>query len=145
MTACGSPAAPVEDPVTYDVTFEEPIARPAHTLPPRKAKPERKPTTSRSSQRSPVRPAWAVQFQRCVIGHESATSGLYKAENPTSSASGAYQFVDGTWQHYARLAGYGKYRRASDAPPSVQDAVFFKAVMMRDFYHWKGTHCGYGT
>ena len=47
--------------------------------------------------------------KRCESG------GDYRAENSRSSASGAWQIVDGTW------GGYGGYRHASDAPPGVQD------------------------
>lgn len=49
-----------------------------------------------------------------IVQRESG--GDYKAENPTSTASGKYQFLDGTWN------GYGGYQHASDAPPAVQDA-----------------------
>lgn len=45
--------------------------------------------------------------------HESG--GHYQAQNPDTSASGAYQYTDGTW---ARYAGYP---RARLAPAEVQD------------------------
>jgi hypothetical protein len=44
------------------------------------------------------------------------SGGDYTAAASSSTASGAYQFLDSTW------AGYGGYRRALDAPPAVQDA-----------------------
>lgn len=88
---------------------------------------------------------WVARFARCVINHESASAGVYQARNPISSASGAYQFVDGTWRSYSKRAGVPFYRRAYLAPKLVQDKVFRYVVEHGGARNWKGTHCGYGT
>lgn len=48
------------------------------------------------------------------------SSGNYAAVNPTSGASGAYQFLTSTWQSLSASAGYAT---AAAAPPAVQDAA----------------------
>jgi hypothetical protein len=56
------------------------------------------------------------------------SGGDYTAQARGSTASGAYQFIDSTWN------GYGGYRRAADAPPPVQDAKaveFATAILER--------------
>lgn len=53
----------------------------------------------------------------------------YGAQNPNSTASGAYQFIDGTWQALTRKYGIGtEYSKAKYAPPAIQDAVADKYV-----------------
>lgn len=44
------------------------------------------------------------------------SGGNYHAEAKHSTASGAYQFLDSSWNDY------GGYRHAADAPPDIQDA-----------------------
>jgi hypothetical protein len=48
------------------------------------------------------------------------SSGNYTAVNPSSGASGAYQFLTSTWQSLSASAGYAT---AAAAPPAVQDAA----------------------
>jgi hypothetical protein len=104
---------------------------------------------SRSTARSAILiPSVVRVFGRCVINHESryAKPSPYRAQNPHSTASGAYQFINKTWRHYQTLAGFGgRYSRAKYAPPLVQDLVFAAAIKRGHYYHWRGTHCGHGT
>lgn len=57
------------------------------------------------------------------------SSNNYTAVNfawPQSTATGAYQFVRGTWRGAAKIAGVDEalqYRDAKDAPPEIQDRV----------------------
>lgn len=61
---------------------------------------------------SAVTPPILEKIKQCESG------GDYHAVNPTSGASGAYQFLDSTWRSMLQSAGYAK---ASYAPPGVQD------------------------
>lgn len=67
-------------------------------------------------------------FLRALADQESG--GNPKAESSISTASGKYQYIDGTWSSRVRGEGAiyppGKsYERAKDAPEAVQDAVAY--------------------
>lgn len=55
----------------------------------------------------------------CIRKHESG--GNYHALNPSSGASGAYQFLDSTWHSVTGLPG-----KAMNYSPAQQDAAFWK-------------------
>ena len=94
-------------------------------------------------------PEWVRKLALCVRQHESRHD--YKAHNATSSAAGAYQFLDRTWQGNAKWTKYhGKYiakqyKAANHAPAYIQDLVFIHSINEGGVLNWKGTHCGYGT
>jgi hypothetical protein len=92
-------------------------------------------------------PSWVHKFGLCVAHHESWTAGLWKAQNPVSTASGAFQYLNSTWRAHARRAHVGtQYKRAKDAPPVIQVKVFaYNVYHFRSQKSWYGTHCGYGT
>lgn len=72
----------------------------------------------------------------CIIKHESATAGGPLAQNSISTASGLFQFVNGTWHGHA---GVGRARLAT---PTQQWERFFQ--VWNDGHgksHWNGTHC----
>lgn len=52
------------------------------------------------------------------------SNGNYQAQNPYSSASGAYQFIDKTWQGLTKKYDIGtEFKSAKMAPKEIQDAV----------------------
>ncbi len=85
-------------------------------------------------------------YRRCIIDHESRSSGVYRARNPKSTASGAYQFLDSTWQ--SMVDNFRRYyhrdvttvRRAVDAPPAVQDAIAAYAIKADHGEPWQECH-----
>lgn len=78
-------------------------------------------------------------FLACVRAHESG--GNYTAQNPSSSASGAYQFLTSTWRNVSARAGHPGYPRASAAPWWVQDAVALWLYSNGGRSAWAGTGC----
>jgi muramidase (phage lysozyme) len=85
----------------------------------------------------------------CIRKHESINVGHYNAENPVSTASGAYQFIQATWDGNAKWAKFaGRYvareyvgKPASAAPAGVQDIVFVHAIKQGGIRAWYGTNC----
>lgn len=79
-----------------------------------------KPVKKKVSRTNPRSPSdWIEGVRLCIIARESG--GNYNAQNRYSTASGAYQFLDGTWRAVTGLGGSAK-----DYPPAVQDAAFYK-------------------
>jgi hypothetical protein len=67
------------------------------------------------------------QIMAAIRTHESG--GNYQIQSKNSSATGAYQFLDSSWQELSKKYNIGKeYKQAKDAPPEVQDAVAAKFI-----------------
>jgi hypothetical protein len=77
----------------------------------------------------------------CIRRHESDRAGGYNAQNQSSSASGAYQFIDSTWRTAAARAGHPGYSRAKYAPWYIQDAVALYTINHGGRSHWRGSGC----
>lgn len=85
-------------------------------------------------------------FLVCVRHHESDRGPYphangYRAENPVSSASGAYQYLSSTWRNVSASAGYPGYPTAASAPMQVQDAVALWHLNNLGKSAWNGTGC----
>lgn len=96
-----------------------------------------------------VRAREAIQrhaFLTCVRHHESDRGPWphingYTAQNPTSSASGAYQYLRSTWQTVSSRAGHAGYATAASAPWYVQDAVALWHYKNLGPSAWAGSGC----
>jgi hypothetical protein len=83
----------------------------------------------------------------CIRKHESLTAGHYTAENSVSTASGAGQWLNGTWdglKHWVKVDGKfvaRGYDEAKDAPAWVQDAAFLHVYKRGGLTMWHGTWC----
>jgi hypothetical protein len=63
-------------------------------------------------------------YQADVMKNADAQARAKALGYGKASASGAYQFVDSSWQGLTKKYGIGtQYKRAVDAPPDVQDRV----------------------
>jgi Transglycosylase-like domain len=141
-SATASKAAPVPTP-TVTVVVETPVPGPTVTVTVTK-KPKPAPTvtvtrepSAASRGRSGGNPSDEA-FLRCVVKRESG--GNPRAQNPTSSASGLFQFIDSTWRAYSREAGIGtQYSRAKYAPAAVQWELARWVVKNKGRYPWKPT------
>jgi hypothetical protein len=69
----------------------------------------------------------------CESGHGPYSHIDYKAQNPSTTASGGFQFLDTTW------ANFRGYSRAKYAPPRIQK---IKAIRT---YHAEGTKPWYAS
>jgi len=81
-----------------------------------------------------TRSEWVERVRKCIIHRESR--GNYLARNRHSTASGAYQFLDGTWHSVTGLPG-----SAADYSRSQQDAAFYKLFNNgkgRSNWYWAG-------
>lgn len=81
--------------------------------------------TAEETSNLPAIPADIEKILATIRTRESG--GNYGAQNPSSTASGAYQFIDSSWQSLTAKYGIGQsYPKAKLAPPEIQDAVAAK-------------------
>ncbi|GAB3581281.1 transglycosylase family protein [Calidifontibacter terrae] len=81
-------------------------------------------------------PTVLTKIRYCESGNN------YSAQNPSSTASGAYQFLDSTWRGLSASAGYS---HAKDAPQSVQDAAALELYNSSGTAPWAASQSCWGS
>jgi hypothetical protein len=97
--------------------------------------------TSPQGYPTSVVPPELVPIAVCIVNHESAQAGVYRAVNPNGIWRGAYQMDRQFWLSYApaewkHLAGVHE-----TAPPEAQDAAFVAGYRARGSQPWNGSGC----
>ena len=80
-------------------------------------------------------PAILIRIRGCESGHN------YTAQNPRSSASGAYQFLDSTWMSWR---GSSTATRAMYASPAEQDAAALRLYNAQGTRPWNASRYCWG-
>jgi Transglycosylase-like domain len=76
------------------------------------------------------------RIRGCESGHGPSSPPNYRAQNRSSTASGAYQALDSTWGNHAG------YRKARLAPPRIQDKWAMKHFRENGSTPWVSSrHC----
>lgn len=153
---CGAVCAPLlalllagDVPVTAVVPAAQPVVAPlpqpvSEPRAPQRASRSRQTPVLRHAQRLPAVtsksavPPILLRIRSCESGGGSgrSTDVNYRAKNTHTTASGAYQVMDGTWDHYRG------YRHASAAPAAVQDAFAVALLRARGTQPWFASrHC----
>lgn len=84
---------------------------------------------------SAVTPPILERIKQCESG------GNYRALNPESGASGAYQFLDSTWREMPQSRGY---RKAMYAPPGRQDRAAQTLYARQGTRPWNASRACWG-
>ncbi|MBV9412875.1 MAG: transglycosylase family protein [Acidimicrobiia bacterium] len=82
---------------------------------------------------------WSARIRGCESHGRPDAAPDYKAQNPQSTASGAYQITDGTW------AGRYGLQHASDATPAQQDAAAAELYRRHGTVDWAASAACWGT
>lgn len=132
LTACAPPPDPVW--VVPDYPSPSPVELPVighgTNVPP-------SPTPSRASRSRLELPRILLLIRSCESGprgyatHGQALDADYSNVNPSSGASGAYQFLDSTWRYVTGLPG-----KARDYSRRVQDAAALKLYRSEGTTPW---------
>jgi hypothetical protein len=91
-------------------------------------------------------PTLLLRIRSCESGpngyatHGYAFDANYIETNPASTASGAWQFLDSTWQSTTGLPG-----RAKDYSPAVQDAAALKLYAAEGSTPWAASRPCWGA
>jgi hypothetical protein len=119
------------------------LDQPPHSLPPKNFAVSAAYAAAHRRKRPRV-PYILKRIRGCESGRPAAPTSKpdYKAQNPTTSASGAYQFMDGTWQYSAGKKISKKYPKARNAPQDLQDKMAIKLHKSEGTSPWNASrHC----
>ena len=96
-----------------------------------------------SASSAPVAPAGVLAVPTGVLDEiaRCESGGSYTAQNPTSSASGKYQFIDSTWRAYR---GSSTAARAKDASPAEQEAAARRLYAAEGTTPWNASKSCWG-